>query len=70
MKDLIERHEACINTLCLIIESERTLEEMLWSNGRNNEQGLKPYHSEDDIRIEMRAIERLQERYNLLTAKL
>jgi hypothetical protein len=43
---------------------------MLWSNGRNNEQGLKPYHSEDDIRIEMRAIERLQERYNLLTAKL
>ena len=70
MKDLRDRHEACINTIDLIIESERTLEEMLWSNGRNNEQGLIPYHSEDEIRAEIRAIERLQERYNLLTAKL
>jgi hypothetical protein len=70
MKDLKERHQACIKTIDLIIEGERTLNEMIWSNGRNNEQGLIPYHSEDEIRAEMRAIKRLQERYNLLTAKL
>jgi hypothetical protein len=70
MKDLRERHQACINTIDLIIECERTLDEMLWSNARNNQQGLKTYHSDDDIRGEMIMIERLRERYDLLTAKL
>jgi len=70
MKDLKERHEACIKVIDLIIEGERTLNEMIWSNTRNNEQGLIPYYSEENIRAEMRAIKRLQERYDLLTAKL
>ena len=70
MKHLIEKHEACIATINLILEGQRTLDEMIWSNGRNEEQGLTPYHTEDDIRAEIRAIERLQERYTLLTAKL
>jgi hypothetical protein len=32
--------------------------------------GLKIYHSEDDIRTEIRSIEYLQERYTLLTSRL
>ena len=70
MKDLREKHKACIRTIDLILEGQRTLEEMIWSNNRNNEQGLKLYHSEDDIRTEIRSIEYLQERYTLLTSKL
>lgn len=70
MKELLDRHKACIITIDLIIEGQRTLDEMIWSNGRNNEQGLTPYHSEDDIRTEIRSIEYLQERYTLLTSKL
>jgi len=70
MKNLRERHEACIRTIDLIIESQRTLDEMIWSNGRNNEQGLTPYHTEENIQAEIRAINRLKARYTLLTAKL
>jgi len=70
MKNLRERHEACIRTIDLIIEGQRTLDEMLWSNGRNNEQGLTPYHTEENIQAEIRAINRLKARYTLLTAKL
>jgi hypothetical protein len=43
---------------------------MIWSNGRNNEQGLTPYHTEENIQAEIRAINRLKARYTLLTAKL
>ena len=50
MKNLKEKHEACIATINLILEGQRTLDEMLWSNGRNEEQGLTPYHTENDIR--------------------
>jgi len=70
MKNLRERHEACIITIDLIIEGQRTLDEMIWSNGRNNEQGLTPYHTEENIQAEIRAINRLKARYTLLTAKL
>jgi hypothetical protein len=70
MKTLREKHEACIRTIDLIIESQRTLDEMIWSNGRNNEQGLTPYHTEENIQAEIRAINRLKARYTLLTAKL
>lgn len=70
MKNLRERHEACIRTIDLIIEGQRTLDEMIWSNGRNNEQGLTPYHTEENIQAEIRAINRLKSRYTLLTAKL
>jgi len=70
MKNLRERHEACIRTIDLIIEGQRTLDEMIWSNGRNNEQGLTPYHTEENIQAEIRAINRLKARYTLLTAKL
>lgn len=70
MKDLRERHEACIRTIDLIIEGQRTLDEMIWSNGRNEEQGLTPYHTEENIQAEIRAINRLKGRYTLLTAKL
>jgi hypothetical protein len=70
MKNLREKHEACIRTIDLIIEGQRTVDEMLWSNGRNNEQGLTPYHTEENIQAEIRAINRLKSRYTLLTAKL
>jgi len=70
MKNLREKHEACIRTIDLIIEGQRTVDEMIWSNGRNNEQGLTPYHSEENIQAEIRAINRLKARYTLLTAKL
>jgi len=70
MKDLREKHEACIRTIDLIIEGQRTIDEMIWSNGRNNEQGLTPYHTEENIQAEIRAINRLKARYTLLTAKL
>jgi len=70
MKNLRERHEACIKTIDLIIEGQRTLDEMIWSNGRNNEQGLTPYHTEENIQAEIRVINRLKARYTLLTAKL
>jgi hypothetical protein len=70
MKNLRERHEACIRTIDLIIEGQRALDEMIWSNGRNNEQGLTPYHTEENIQAEIRAINRLKARYTLLTAKL
>ena len=70
MKNLREKHEACIRTIDLIIEGQRTLDEMIWSNGRNKEQGLTPYHTEENIQAEIRAINRLKARYTLLTAKL
>ena len=70
MKDLRAKHEACIMTIDLIIEGQRTVDEMIWSNGRNNEQGLIPYHTEENIQAEIRAINRLKARYTLLTAKL
>jgi len=70
MKNLREKHEACIRTIDLIIEGQRTIDEMIWSNGRNNEQGLTPYHTEENIQAEIRAINRLKARYTLLTAKL
>ena len=70
MKDLIKKHESCIRIINLIIEGERTLEEMAWSNDRNNEMGLIIYHSENDIKTQIRAIEMLQARYDLLTSKL
>jgi len=70
MKNLREKHEACIRTIDLIIEGQRTVDEMIWSNGRNNEQGLTPYHSEENIQAEIRAINRLKARYTLLTAEL
>ena len=70
MKDLRAKHEACIRTIDLILEGQRTLDEMLWSNGRNEEQGLTPYHTEENIQAEIRAINRLKGRYTLLTAKL
>jgi len=70
MKTLREKHEACIRTIDLIIEGQRTLDEMIWSNGRNNKQGLTPYHTEENIQAEIRAINRLKARYTLLTAKL
>jgi hypothetical protein len=70
MKNLREKHEACIKTIDLIIEGQRTLDEMIWSNGRNEEQGLTPYYTEENIQAEIRAINRLKGRYTLLTAKL
>jgi hypothetical protein len=70
MKNLREKHEACIRTIDLIIEGQRTLDEMIWSNGRNEDQGLMPYYNEDAIQAEIRAINRLKGRYTLLTAKL
>jgi hypothetical protein len=70
MKNLREKHEVCIKIIDLIIEGQRTLDEMIWSNGRNNEQGLIPYYSEDDIQAQIRAINKLKARYTLLTAKL
>jgi hypothetical protein len=70
MKHLKEKHEACIRTIDLIIEGQRIVDEMIWSNGRNNEQGLTPYHTEENIQAEIRAINRLKARYTLLTAKL
>ena len=70
MKDLRAKHETCIKIIDLIIEERRTFNEMHWSNARNNEMGLKTYHSEEDINTQIRAIEMLQARYELLTAKL
>jgi hypothetical protein len=70
MKNLREKHETCIRTIDLIIEGQRIVDEMIWSNGRNNEQGLTPYHTEENIQAEIRAINRLKARYTLLTAKL
>lgn len=70
MENLKERHEICVNTINLIIECKKTITEMRWSNDRNAEQGLKLYHSEQDIINETNALEKLQERYFLLTSKL
>lgn len=70
MKDLRAKHEACIKTIDLIIESKRTLDEMIWSNGRNNEMGLRTYYTEQDIIDKILEIDNLNSRYELLTAKL
>jgi hypothetical protein len=70
MKDLRAKHETCIKIIDLIIESRRTLNEMHWSNARNNEMGLKTYHTEKDINAQIRAINKLEGRYIMLTAKL
>lgn len=70
MKNLREKHEACIRTNDLIVETERIVNEMILSNERNEEQGLKTSRSEAIIKLYIIKIKRLKKRYIFLTSKL
>lgn len=72
MKSVKQRakHLECIVILDNTFEAIRTLNEMHWSNRRNNEQGLTPYHSEFDLDNQVNLIEQLENEYKFTLNQL
>lgn len=64
------KHIECADLLDNTFEAIRTLNEMHWSNRKNNEQGLVPYHSEYALDIQVEYIEQLENEYKFTLNQL